>query len=64
MSLTIGRSWEDNKAEWKVKAKNQGKRYKKSAVSEEVQQPVFIVALVFANQSRKNMVLQQKPLKH
>ena len=64
MSLTIGRSWEDNKAEGKVKAKNQSKRYKKSAVSEEVQELVFIVALVFANQSRKTMVLQQKPLKH
>ena len=40
MSSTIWRSWEDNRNEEEVKAENQYKRYKKSAVSEEVQQLV------------------------
>ena len=40
MSSTIWRSWEDNRNEEKVKAENQYKRFKKSAVSEEVQQLV------------------------
>ena len=41
MSLTIWYSWEGNRTEGEVKAENQHKRYKKLAVSEEMQQFVL-----------------------